>query len=1208
MRLLQYSLLLTIGCFLFLTGKAAPGKIDFIENKGQWEYPVKFKADLAGGHIFFTPHSFRHVYFNLNDIDRIHELKHERGVSAYNEKVDCYAYEVRFVNGQATSLQTEQKKVNYYNYFIGNDAKRWAGGVSAYGAVQYNNVYPGIDVKVYSSADAFKYDVLVAPQANPAQFKLAYVGAKPRLAANGNLQIPVGFTQVEEMKPYSYQWIDGKQVEVPSAYAMNAQGEVYYEFPQGYNKAYALVIDPTLVFATYSGSSATTFGFSATYDTLGSLYAGGECFNVGWPTTVGAFQTVYGGGVECGINKYTPSGNALIYSTYYGGGGSDLPNNLVVNNQYQLAMTGSTSSANLPTTAGCYDNTANGSADAFVARFNAAGTALLGSTYIGGTGADAQNTSVLSPNYGDPNRGEIFYDINQQDVLVAIGSSSTNFPTTPGAYQTTNAGGQDGVFFKMNGNCTNLMFSTYIGGANDDACFSIARKSNGDWVLAGGTSSNNFPTTAGAMTTTYQNGTDGFVSIFNNNATALLQSTYIGTSSYDHAFKVQVAQNDTIFVCGQTQGPQFPMSPGVYTNANSTIYLMKLRPNLSQWVRSTRIGQTNLLVPTAFLVDICGNVYFSGFQAAPGLPLTPNAHQTTPGGFWLAVLSGNFNTLIYATYMGAAGDHVDGGTSRFDPQGIVYQSVCTSSGAQYQTPGCYMPTKNPSAGWDVASFKFDFDQFGPTAGLSMSNTPSGCAPYTINFINSSASGVSYIWYFGDGGTDTATTPTHTYTTAGTFTVTLVAFNPNGCFTSDTATTTVTIYPSVDATFSTIKQLGCEDDTVQFVLNNAAQANTQFLWYFGDGDTSLMPNPIHVYQNQGIYTITCYATNGFCSDTFQQVVNLQHPFNAFYTTQDSICLGTQSIFTSASQPQGYLTHQWITGDGNTFSSGLIPNLNYTYQAPGVYTTYLVVTDTIGCKDTATRNVFVDVRGFAYFWTDDSVLCLGDPLIIKDSIATFASSFNYNFGDGHTTTDVHNPTYVYSAPGTYNVVLTVKNPKCPDDVSSKIIQVNPYPIVNLGSDTAYCPGLTGTLLLSNLSNIGGAFSNVWNTGSTASSIAVTEPGQYWLRVSDGECATTDTIQINRDCYLNIPNAFSPDGDGLNEFFLPREILSSGLKTFTMSIYNRWGEKIFTTTSLDGRGWDGKYNGVPQSTGVYVYTIDVEFINKVKKTYNGNVTLMR
>ena len=117
MRLLQYSLLLTVACFIFLSGKSAPGKIDFIENKGQWEYPVKFKADLAGGHIFFTPHSFRHVYFDLNDIDRIHELKHERGVSAYNEKVDCYAYEVRFVNGQAASMQTEQKKVNYYNYF-----------------------------------------------------------------------------------------------------------------------------------------------------------------------------------------------------------------------------------------------------------------------------------------------------------------------------------------------------------------------------------------------------------------------------------------------------------------------------------------------------------------------------------------------------------------------------------------------------------------------------------------------------------------------------------------------------------------------------------------------------------------------------------------------------------------------------------------------------------------------------------------------------------------------------------------------------------------------------------------------------------------------------------------------------------------------------------------------------------------------------------
>jgi gliding motility-associated-like protein len=147
----------------------------------------------------------------------------------------------------------------------------------------------------------------------------------------------------------------------------------------------------------------------------------------------------------------------------------------------------------------------------------------------------------------------------------------------------------------------------------------------------------------------------------------------------------------------------------------------------------------------------------------------------------------------------------------------------------------------------------------------------------------------------------------------------------------------------------------------------------------------------------------------------------------------------------------------------------------------------------------------------------------------------------------------------------------------------------------------------LLLSDINNAPDP-STLWSTGVTASSITVTEPGRYWARIANGECATTDSIFIKRDCYLNIPNSFSPGGDGLNDYFLPRELLSSGLKTFKMNIYNRWGENIFFTDKIDGRGWDGKYNGVPQPMGVYVYVIDVVYINNIKKSYKGNVTLVR
>ena len=1195
--------------------------LNFIPNQNQWDSQVKFKTDLQGGHVYFASNYFRFAFYDTRDIEEVHHRKHENYQSAYNTPIHCYAYDLAFVGANASpTIESHNKKVFYQNYFIGNDSKKWAGNVPVYGYMQYKNMYPGIDVKTYSEETSFKYDIIVHPGASVKNIVMQYKGVQPTLLANGNIQLPLGFNTLEETAPYTYQLVDGNRVTVKSKFVLSSSGALTFEFPDGYDKSKDLIIDPTLVFATYSGSTGMTFGFSATYDLSGSLYAGGECFAVGWPSTLGAFQFSYGGGVDAGINKYTPAGNALVYSTYYGGSGSDLPNNMVVNANDELAITGSTSSPNLATTPGCFDNTLGGT-DAYVAHFNATGTALIGATYVGGSGTDAQNSFALSPNYGDGNRGEIFFDTND-DICVAVSTSSIDFPVTPGTYQSTSGGQQDGCFFKLNSTCTNMIFSTYIGGTGDDAAFSIAKKSNGNWVLCGGTTSPNFPTTPGSATPALQGGTDGFVLILNNNANSLVASSIIGTTAYDHAFKVQVDPNDSIYVCGQTEGPTFPVSPGVYNVPNSTIYFQKFLPDLSSMVLSTRIGQTTDLIPTAFLKDNCGNLYFSGFQAGAGLAITPNAFQTTQGGFWLAVLSGDFTQLVYATYMGAAGDHVDGGTSRFDPQGIVYQSVCTASPNQYQSPGCWSPT-NMVNSWDVASFKFDFEMTEVIAGLTISPNDSGCVPHTVVFTNTSQSGLNYAWDFGDGNTSNLAAPTHTFTTAGYFTVRMIASNPNSCVPADTAYVNIRVIPDVDASFTSDIRLGCVDDTVQFTLNTINQPNNVlFSWNFGDGTGSSLPNPSHVYVTQGIYTITCIASNGWCQDTIQQVIDLNHPIIASFLAQgnlnpdpprtDSTCLGFPIITNATtSQPASpFLNYVWNWGDGTPDENlGTSPLASHQYQQPGVYTILLTVTDTLGCQDTMARTVFVDSPPFVDFSVSDDNICLGDPVFFKDTMSPYTLWFEWDFGDGKTLKDVHNPVYTWSDPSSapgYNVVLSGHYRVCPSMRDSIWITVNSYPSVNLGPDTAICPGLTGSILLYNLNNQGSI--NQWSTGESASSITVTQPGHYWLRASNGECATVDTIWIKRDCYLNIPNSFSPTGDGLNEYFLPREILSSGLKSFKMNIYNRWGENIFFTDKIDGRGWDGKYNGKLQPIGSYVYVIEAVFDNNMRKTFKGNVTLIR
>jgi gliding motility-associated-like protein len=155
---------------------------------------------------------------------------------------------------------------------------------------------------------------------------------------------------------------------------------------------------------------------------------------------------------------------------------------------------------------------------------------------------------------------------------------------------------------------------------------------------------------------------------------------------------------------------------------------------------------------------------------------------------------------------------------------------------------------------------------------------------------------------------------------------------------------------------------------------------------------------------------------------------------------------------------------------------------------------------------------------------------------------------------------------------------------------------------------CPGITGSILIANAANPGEIYT--WSTGESANAITVTQPGLYWVNVTtaNSDCSSSDSIWVKRDCYLNIPNSFSPNGDGRNDYFLPRELLSSGLSSFSMSLFNRWGELIFTTNSVDGRGWDGTYNGEDQPLGVYVYIINAQFINGIRKEFTGNVTLIR
>lgn len=416
--------------------------------------------------------------------------------------------------------------------------------------------------------------------------------------------------------------------------------------------------------------------------------------------------------------------------------------------------------------------------------------------------------------------------------------------------------------------------------------------------------------------------------------------------------------------------------------------------------------------------------------------------------------------------------------------------------------------------------------------------------------------------------------------------------------------------SITADFNFDIHLGCKNDTVKFTNMSIVDSlsNPTYQWLFGDGAYSTQENPTHIYQTQGIYTVTLIANDNGCIDTIKRTINVLHPIDAVFGAQDSICISTPLQIGNNSTPNGYINYFWSFGDGHDTTIGMIP-LNFVthnYTQGGTYSIKLIITDTLGCQDSMSRKVFIDIPAFVDYSLSDSMICTGEPIFTKDTVSPDNVDFFWTFGDGPILKNTHHPTHVWDAPGVYPVRLETKTIICPSNFKEVNVTVNSYPNVSLGPDTAICPGLTDPILLSDVNNPF-AIHN-WSTGEMGNSITVTNPGHYWVRVSNGNCVTTDSIWIKRDCYLNIPNSFSPNGDGLNDYFLPRELLSSGLKSFKMDIYNRWGENIFSTTSIDGRGWDGRYNGVPQPMGVFVYMIEAEFNNGVKKNYTGNVTLVR
>ena len=1217
-----------LGLYLFIAvcifGLDMAAQNPFIENKGQFPKQVKAKIKLPSGSLFIEEGKLRYVFYSGEQLSAIHDL------TAFSKKIKAYSYVVDFVSCNKNILTELIDKSKYHeNYFLGASSK-WAENVRSYKEVCQKNIYEGIDVKYYIEEEKLKYDIILQANASPKQIKIKYKGVTPQLK-KGNIYISTAVNQVQEKQPYAYQKINGEVVEVACVYELK-KGQLSFKFPNGYNKNYKLVIDPVLEFSSYSGSTSDNFGYTATYDNFGFLYSGTTSFGTGYPTTIGAYQINYAnssGGTDIAITKYDTTGTQRIYSTYLGGALDELPHSMIVNSANELFIYGTTASADFPTTNSAFQLNFNGGpafspsgmgasfpngSDIFVSKLSADGGSLLASTFIGGTHNDGLSIAPqLKYNYADEVRGEIDID-RQNNIYIATCTQSTDFPTT-NTFQVNSEGGQEGCIIKMDNQLSTVVWSSYLGGEGDDAIYSLALDNNDDIYVTGGTTSLNFPTTSGAHQESSPDSvyTDGFITKISSNGAQIISSSYFGTNKYDQSYFVEIGSSNLVYLFGQTEvsGNQM-VSNASYSTSGGGQFIAVFEEDLTSVLRSTAIGTgkgTPDISPTAFLVDVCDKIYIAGWGSNLGgslstlnLPVSDSAYQQNTDGndIYLMVLDDELSTMIYATYFGGSqsNEHVDGGTSRFDKKGIIYQSVCAGCGGNSDfpiepNPGAVSVTNN-SANCNNGVFKFNFDFPMVIADF---NAPFVSCDTLVAFQNltSSNTAVTYFWDFGDGNTSNQINPVHSFDQSGSYSIMLTATDNSTCNVSDSIVKEIYILSNSSDTIDTV--LKCPNQQIQIGILPVSDPTVIYFWAPSFDLSSVnVPNPFCNTNSNQQYQLL--ISNGECTDTiFQEIMVKELSLDAGSDT--SYC-STPILLTAVFSGEITSIHWSSEVD---FSDTLSSSNELLALGPGIF--FVKISDgyceLIDSVKVLSENINIDVFG--------NDICIGDSTVIgvtnlNPEIPIV--SYNWNTNNLDTSTFVDFPL----SPLWY-IVEVINNDGCITK-DSVFISTYEYPIIDSiwASDTVVFKGEEVTLNV--LTNDNVSWEDFLSVNSQQNLIAnITKCYQFNVFNVFG-CLIGDSICINvKDVFCNenrikIPTAFSPNDDNINDTYFIEDA-ESIVTSFKLEIFNRLGQKVFSSRNiLDS--WDGKFMGKKLNPQVFDFYLELECIGNKRLFHKGNITLVR
>jgi photosystem II stability/assembly factor-like uncharacterized protein len=586
------------------------------------------------------------------------------------------------------------------NYFIGNDPARWRADIPTFGRVEYANVYRSIDLAYYGNQGRLEYDFIVAPGADPAAIRIAAGGARRiQVDGGGNLVLETEGGEARFLRPVTYQEIAGTRHPIDSRYVLTGSNDIRF-WVGAYDTRYPLVIDPSLAYSTYLGGSSSESGTAIAVSAGGNAFVTGQTYSMDFPladaeqssyggngaifvsklTVDGSalvYSTYFGGlyddtvraiavdstgnayivgstmspdfplknplyselnynDTDAFITKFSPAGNALVYSTYLGGSGGDYAYGVAVDAAHNAYIAGTTYSTDFPVTSGAYQTSCNAPCS-FVTKINSAESALIWSTYFGQTS---------SPNYG-PSVAAMAVDSHSGVYLT--GWTTGALPVTPGASQPVYGGNQDAFVAKLSSTGASLIYCTYLGGSQLDAAYAIAVDSAGNAYVAGSTESTDLPVTASALQTKLAGFENAFVAKLNSAGTQWEYLTYLGGQRYDGAYGIAVDSSGDAIVAGYTWSSSFPrvaalqpILPGNQTD------LFKTTSGGATWSASDSGIEDRSI--TAIVVDPASDAHVLALAGWAGL-----FQSTNSGTSWSANASLGFTPLSFLT-LSASGE------------------------------------------------------------------------------------------------------------------------------------------------------------------------------------------------------------------------------------------------------------------------------------------------------------------------------------------------------------------------------------------------------------------------------------------------------------------------------------------------------------------------------------------------------------------------